>query len=78
MTSVDSLSSTFKHIIKGAKNVGERHGSNLTRIAALEARASKRVSMSVLFFLPFMFALYAFTLGELVLVGVTTLTFRSW
>ena len=64
VTSVDSLSSTFKHIIKGAKNVGERHGSNLTRIAALEARASKRVSLGVLFFLPFMFALYAFVLGE--------------
>jgi hypothetical protein len=64
MTSVDSLSSTFRHIIKGAKNVGERHGSNLTRIATLEARAAKRVSFSVLFFLPFMFALYAFVLGE--------------
>ena len=66
MTSVDSIGSTFKHIIKGAKNVGERHGSNLTRIATLEARAAKRVGFGVLLFLPFMFSLYAFGLGELV------------
>ena len=68
MTSVDTISSTFKMFFSGPKDVGERHGRNLTRIATLEARASKSVSLSVLFFLPFMFFLFAFALGEFLLV----------
>ena len=42
----------------------EYHGSNLTRIATLEARASKRANLGVLVFLPFMFFIFAFMLGR--------------
>ena len=75
MTSVDTIGSTFRMFLTGPKDTGERHGSNLTRIATLEARASKSVSLSILFFLPFMFFLFAFVMGEFLLV--TTLYHTS-
>lgn len=58
MRSTDAI----RFMLKRPKVIEKHHGSNFTRIATLEARATKRVHFSVIF-LTFIFFLYAFVLG---------------
>lgn len=61
----------LQHVLYEAKNIGGQ-SSTFTRMAVLEARAAKRASVKILAFLPLMFLIFGFVLGESVIFIHTT------
>ena len=53
------------YLIWGAKRPSKRHAGQFTRLAVLEARASKRANILQALYLPVVFFLYGAALGEL-------------
>ena len=66
--SVESLSDALNFVVHGTKSTGKQ-ASAFRRMAVLEARAAKRVSIGTLAFLPFIFFVFGVALGRLV-VGI--------
>ena len=62
--SVESLGDALKFVVYGTKSTGKQ-ASAFTRMAVLEARAVKRVSIGTLAFLPFIFFIFGVALGRL-------------
>ena len=71
--SLNSLDNQSMHLVGyliwGAKRPGQRHAGPFTRLAALEARASKRANLLQVSYLPVIFALYGIMLGESIEAG---------
>ena len=61
---MESISDALKYVVHGTKATGDQP-SSLTRMAVLEARAAKRVSVGTLAFLPLTIFIFGFTLGRL-------------
>ena len=59
-----SIRDAIKYVVYGIKSISEQT-SAFTRMAVLEARAAKRASIGRVAYLPFMFFLFGFVMGEL-------------
>ena len=60
------------YLIWGVKRPSKRHAGQFTRLAVLEARASKRANIYQTLYLPVIFFVYGVALGELWCVCVIT------
>ena len=61
---VTQLSSmTIRQIVQGSRYAGRTHNYSIVRLAALEARAMKRASLTSVLYLPIIFFGYGFLLG---------------
>ena len=59
---MESIGDAIKFVVYGTKAT-DSQPSAFTRMAVLEARAAKRVSIGTVMFLPIIFFLFGFTLG---------------
>ena len=60
---MDSIGDVIKFVFYGTKAISKQN-SSFTRMAVLEARAAKRMSLGTLAFLPFMIFGFGFVLGR--------------